>query len=962
MAVITASNITTSMSEPHQTLTQKQLGLPPSPPATETDPGSRTESVTDFQIGEPTPSPEHRNYPLPPESRASQRVLPEDLRTPDKHVPRDPRLLRLTGVHPFNVEAPLTDLWGEGFITTKDLHYVRNHGAVPLVHDEDVLDWSFSVEGLVENPLSLTLRDLLAGFEQVTYPVTLVCAGNRRKEQNVVRKTKGFSWGPAGLSTALWTGVPLDVLLARARPVVRGKKRARYVCFEGADKLPNGYYGTSIKLNWATDPNRGIMVAHGMNGEVLPPDHGKPLRIVIPGQIGGRSVKWLRRIIVTEGPSDNWYHIYDNRVLPTTVGPEESADLPEVWKDERYAIYDLNTNSAVARPAHNERVDITTATTNTFKFQGYAYAGGGRRVTRVELTLDRGRSWRLADMSYPEDEYRLAPEGETLFGGRLDVSWRESCFCWCFWSLEVPFADLLAGGCGDVMVRAMDDAMMVQPRDLYWSVLGMMNNPWFRVVVHREEEGGGVLRFEHPTVPILNVDGWMDRVKKEGGDLTNGFWGEKAPGEGESAVVAVQPVKEISLVNKDVKREISLGELKDHEGEEEPWFVLDGEVYDGTRFLEGHPGGAASIIGAAGQDVVEEFMAIRKSEDLSPSICQPRPLTHHTRNRQRERKSNDAFLPHRHPLRNIKKDPRGGHLRRSNRLGRRTAPDVPPPKDMEEGAADEQDPHKRRHKDLHLFPGPPLPVPGPPDGPAPHGAPAGPCLARGHHPRVYPPVGQLVREGEARRAGQDLSQDGDRPGRDDDAGARLDPAGPLGRVQGPRGEVRVPRAGQVRRRWGEGEDGEAVRDGLRGERGDACLCRAPGGDEGGREQGRGSTPAVPRAGREPDRGGYPVPGRDGRARGREGGGEVQDRAHAQQPRRRLGRRQGVHGRGAVREGGRPAGRGARRDGAGVRAARAGEEREGELHEDGVEGRGPGFLLSGIYKATRRIRCCRYLPT
>ncbi|KAI3400665.1 hypothetical protein diail_2377 [Diaporthe ilicicola] len=627
MASLTAASSNHSVPEcRNQNLTQK-LGLPPSPPATVKDPGSRSESVESLQIGESTLIPDYRPYPLPPEPRATQRVLAEDLKTPDRHVPRDPRLLRLTGVHPFNVEAPLTELWNEGFITTKDLHYVRNHGAVPLVHDDHVLDWSFSVEGLVENPLTMTLRDLLADFEQLTYPVTLVCAGNRRKEQNVVRKTKGFSWGPAGLSTALWTGVPLDVLLARARPIVRGggaggRGRARYVCFEGADRLPNGCYGTSIKLAWAMDPARGVLVAHGMNGEVLPPDHGKPLRIVIPGQIGGRSVKWLRRIVVTDAPSDNWYHIYDNRVLPTTVSPEESADLPETWKDERYAIYDLNTNSAVARPAHNERLDVGGSSSSSssssaqpsFKFQGYAYAGGGRRVTRVELTLDRGRSWRLADVSYPEDEYRLAPEGETLFGGRLDMGWRETCFCWCFWSLDIPIRDLVGDGCcssttGDVMVRAMDDAMMAQPRDMYWSVLGMMNNPWFRVVVHREEGGG--LRFEHPTQPILNVDGWMDRVKKAGGNLTNGNWGEKAPGEeDDKSSVAVEPAKEIVMVNRDVRREISLEEVRQHEGEEEPWFVLDGEVYDGTKFLEGHPGGAASIIGAAGQDVMEEFMAI----------------------------------------------------------------------------------------------------------------------------------------------------------------------------------------------------------------------------------------------------------------------------------------------------------------------------------------------------------------
>lgn len=64
------------------------------------------------------------------------------------------------------------------------------------------------------------------------------------------------------------------------------------------------------------DPNKGIMLAHGMNGAPLRADHGRPLRVVVPGQIGGRSVKWLRRLIVKDTPSDNWYHYYDNKVLP----------------------------------------------------------------------------------------------------------------------------------------------------------------------------------------------------------------------------------------------------------------------------------------------------------------------------------------------------------------------------------------------------------------------------------------------------------------------------------------------------------------------------------------------------------------------------------------------------------------------------------------------------------------------
>ncbi|AEO55434.1 hypothetical protein MYCTH_2299273 [Thermothelomyces thermophilus ATCC 42464] len=572
--------------------------LPPTPPLQDFDEYQKQGlSLPTDGLGRSVPP-----YPLPPPSRQNK-VLPEDLKTPDDHVERDPRLIRLTGVHPFNVEPPLTDLFDEGFLTTKDLHYVRNHGAVPRVEDSSVLDWDFTVEGMVAHPITLTLRDLIRTYDQVTYPVTLVCAGNRRKEQNVVRKTKGFSWGAAGLSTALWTGVALPDLLARAAPL-RG---ARYVCFEGADRLPNGCYGTSVRLGWATDPARGIMLAHRMNGEPLPPDHGKPLRVIIPGQIGGRSVKWLKRIIVTAKPSDSWYHIYDNRVLPTVISPEESADRPDVWKDERYAIYDLNTNSAICYPAHDERVPLGIARGDaaTYKLRGYAYAGGGKRVTRLEVTLDQGRTWMLATMSYPEDLYRLAPEGETLFGGRLDVSWRETCFCWCFWSLDVPLSRLRDAR--DVMIRAMDESMMVQPRDMYWSVLGMMNNPWYRVVIHKESD---TLRFEHPTQPALMPGGWMERVKKEGGNLTNGFWGEKVGGQDAAPADEAPAAKEISMVNEKVTRRITPEELRQHSGEDEPWFVVNGQVYDGTKFLEGHPGGAASIINAAGQDVSEEFLAI----------------------------------------------------------------------------------------------------------------------------------------------------------------------------------------------------------------------------------------------------------------------------------------------------------------------------------------------------------------
>ena len=297
------------------------------------------------------------------------------------------------------------------------------------------------------------------------------------------------------------------------------------------------------------------------------------------------------------------------------MSPEESAQNPDWWKDERYAIYDLSPNSAIAFPAHDEKMKIHGGAPETYNVRGYAYSGGGRRITRVEVSLDQGKSWRLSNIDYAEDRYRDF-ENKELFGGRLDMEWRETSFCWCFWNLEIATEELRDAK--DILVRAMDESMCVQPRDMYWSVLGMMNNPWFRIVIHKEN---GVLRFEHPTQPALMPGGWMERVKKAGGNLTNGYWGEKLEGETQEEVV-VEPPKEIKMTREGVDREITIDELRKHDGEERPWFVVNGEVYDGTAFLKEHPGGAQSIVSAAGLDSTDEFMAIRKFCFLSvPSFA-----------------------------------------------------------------------------------------------------------------------------------------------------------------------------------------------------------------------------------------------------------------------------------------------------------------------------------------------------
>lgn len=183
--------------------------------------------------------------------------------------------------------------------------------------------------------------------------------------------------------------------------------------------------------------------------------------------------------------------------------------------------------------------------------------------------------------------------------------WREASFCWCLWHIDLSVSDLEASEA--ILVRAMDEAMNVQPRDMYWSVLGMMNNPWFRIAISK---GEGWLKFTHPTQPALIPGGWMEQVKNDGGDLTNAYWGKRSGG-----ISTPEPkvVEEIKMTAAGVAKIIGIDEMKQHRTSKSPWFIVNGEVYDGTPYLDDHPGGAQSIISAASTDVSEEFLAIRQS-------------------------------------------------------------------------------------------------------------------------------------------------------------------------------------------------------------------------------------------------------------------------------------------------------------------------------------------------------------
>ncbi|KAG7980858.1 hypothetical protein I3843_05G204700 [Carya illinoinensis] len=506
-------------------------------------------------------------------------VDPRDEATTDNWVERNPSMVRLTGKHPFNSEPPLTRLMHHGFITPVPLHYVRNHGAVPKTRWED---WDVEVCGLVKRPARFTMDELVTEFKTLELPVTLVCAGNRRKEQNMVKQSIGFNWGAAGVSTSVWRGVLLRHVLKRCGILSR-KRGALNVCFEGHEDLPGGggsKYGTSIKYEVALDPSREIMLAYMQNGEYLSPDHGFPVRMILPGFIGGRMVKWLKRIIVTTKESDSHYHRNDNKVLPTHVDAE-LANFEGWWYKPEYIINELNINSVLTTPCHDEILPINSWTTQRpYTLRGYAYSGGGRKVTRVEVTVDSGETWRVCGLEHPEKPNKYG-----------------KYWCWCFWSLEVEVLDLL--GTKEIAVRAWDEALNTQPEKLIWNVMGMMNNCWFRVKTNvcKQLHGGEIgIAFEHPTLPGNQSGGWMAKEKHL----------EKSSEFLKKSVSS--PFMNTS------SNMYSISEVKKHSLAESAWIIVHGHIYDCTRFLNDHPGGADSILINAGTDCTEEFDAIHSDK------------------------------------------------------------------------------------------------------------------------------------------------------------------------------------------------------------------------------------------------------------------------------------------------------------------------------------------------------------
>jgi sulfane dehydrogenase subunit SoxC len=325
-------------------------------------------------------------------------------------------------------------------ITPPGLHYLLIHYDIPAV-DADA--WRLTVDGCAERPLTLSLADL-RGRETVGVPVTMECAGNGRARMEP--RPISQPWLTEAVGTAVWTGTPLAGLLREAAPA----ERAVEVLFTGLDHGVEGgvpqHYQRSLPLAEALESE--AILAWAIGDLPLPPQHGFPLRLVVPGWYGMTNVKWLQRITLLDAPFDGYQQSRGYRFRQDEDDPGE----PVTRMRPRSLMLPPGVPDFLTRRRFLAAGPCTLS--------GRAWSGHGA-ITGVEVSADGGRTW--ADAALGD-----APGPH---------AWRAWSYAWT-----------AAPGEHELCSRATDATGRTQPLDAPWNLGGYANNAVQRVAVTVTEQ------------------------------------------------------------------------------------------------------------------------------------------------------------------------------------------------------------------------------------------------------------------------------------------------------------------------------------------------------------------------------------------------------------------------------------------------------------------------------------------
>ncbi|KAI0390829.1 Oxidoreductase, molybdopterin-binding domain-containing protein [Xylariaceae sp. FL0594] len=376
---------------------------------------------------------------------------------------RDPRLRRITE-KPCNAETPSDEL-AANFLTPNETFYVRNHMWVPVVDEAEADNHGITIELPNGETRTYTIAELKARFKQYAITAVLQCSGNRRNDMTrYAKKTNGLQWTVGAISCAKWEGVRLrDVLQDAGLSVSDPGEDAKHVQFSGLEA-----YGASIPIESAIDPRGDVLLAFRMNDQPLPRDHGFPVRVVIPGHVAARAVKWVNKIVVSDEESSTTWQRKDYKCF----GPNETK---QDW-DKYKSIQVMPITSAITRTKlmpetrAKQEQPRTTASGRTVQVEGYAYSGGGREIQRVDISLDGGATW---------DQAQLIDDKAQELGSRT--------WCWKRWKYEGVLPEVKDDDKGEAkttfVVKATDDAYNTQPEShkSIYNLRGNLATAWHRI-------------------------------------------------------------------------------------------------------------------------------------------------------------------------------------------------------------------------------------------------------------------------------------------------------------------------------------------------------------------------------------------------------------------------------------------------------------------------------------------------
>ena len=336
------------------------------------------------------------------------------------------QMLQMNG-YPLNLETPLELL--TDYLTPNELFFVRSHW---LPHMPDPKKWRLTIDGEVKNPLTLSLAELKK-FPQAEATCVLQCAGNGRGLHNPTMP--GVQWHYGAVGNARWRGVRVKDVLDRAGMSADALHLHTFGSDDPPGKVPP--FHRSVELEKAVDD---CILAWEMNGVPLPPQHGAPLRLIVPGWAGDHWMKWLVRLSPQKEAQKGFYMETAYR-WPLSPGAPGVVFKPEEMKPVTEMSVKSNITTAPKRAAVNAAHDI----------HGFAFSGAPD-IAKVEISDDGGATWNAAE---------------------LDA--RHSPHAWRLWTYRwTP----RAAGKATLFARATDSRGAVQPRETIWNQSGYLFNGW----------------------------------------------------------------------------------------------------------------------------------------------------------------------------------------------------------------------------------------------------------------------------------------------------------------------------------------------------------------------------------------------------------------------------------------------------------------------------------------------------